>query len=815
VIGQTISHYRILEKLGVGGMGVVYKAEDLKLGRTVAIKFVPESLAGDRVALERFRREARAASLLNHPNICTIYGIEEYEHQPFMVMELLEGVSVKQRLQGQALDTDLILDVGVQIADALDAAHSKGIIHRDIKPANLFITQRGHAKVLDFGLAKLVERPRALANNGESTASGLMEDSLTTVGIIPGTAVYMSPEQAKGDELDARSDIFSLGVVLYEMGTGRKPFAGKNLVATQYALCYDKPVSPLTWNKTLPEGFEAIVGKALEKDRDQRYQSAATLRSDLQQLKRETDSALMVKKGESSTFLRGNKTFRKSPRQKYVTYAMMAALVVAFLGVVAGTAWLVKRNRMAGNIGGTSANTTIAVMPFKNVGGDPSTDFLRFALADEISNALSYARSLTIRPAAMTAKYASGDTDLQEAGRDLRVGNVITGHYMKQGDKLMVTVEAIDLKSNRVLWQSSVTTPAQDLISLQDQIASRVRQGLLPLLGPVTATLGTATRPQNQEAYDLYLRSVSVPNDPAPNKEGIVMLERAVALDSKFAPAWSALGRRYYYEASYSSGGRAIMERSDAAYERALAVDPNFITAAAYLTQNRVENGELTKAYAEAQDLVKKRPDSADAHFTLAYVLRYAGMLPDAQRECNAALALDPTNSTFRSCAFAFFLNGNTERAMEYLRLDAGSNWATNVMPSVLLRAGKVEQARNAAQKMSASAVWYPAILQACLEPEYKTLLSKTAEDAQPSLLTERDPEIRYYQGAILARCGEVQRAVTVIKSAIDQNYCATSALESDPLLAKLRRQPQYAPLRQASQQCQERFQKAQSATAR
>jgi len=310
VIGQTISHYRILEKLGVGGMGVVYKAEDLKLGRAVAIKFVPESLAGDRVALERFRREARAASLLNHPNICTIYGIEEYEHQPFMVMELLEGVSVKQRLQGQSLDTDLVLDLGVQIADALDAAHSKGIIHRDIKPANLFITQRGHAKVLDFGLAKLVERPRVPAHNSETTASGLLEESLTTVGIIPGTAVYMSPEQAKGDELDARSDIFSLGVVLYEMGTGRKPFAGKNLVATQYALCYDKPVSPLTWNKALPEGFESIVGKALEKDRDQRYQSAANLRADLQQLKRETDSALMVKKGESSTFLRGNKTFR-------------------------------------------------------------------------------------------------------------------------------------------------------------------------------------------------------------------------------------------------------------------------------------------------------------------------------------------------------------------------------------------------------------------------------------------------------------------------------------------------------------------------
>src|SRR5262245_29649678 len=251
---------------------------------------------------------------------------------------------------------------------------------------------------------------------------------------------------------------------------------------------------------------------------------------------------------------------------------------------------------------------------------------------------------------------------------------------MKQGKQLVVTVEAIDVKSARVLWQAKVASSAADLIALQDQIASRVRQGLLPQLGAVSETVTGGSAPKNAEAYDSYLRAISIPHDPEPNKEAIAMLEHAVQVDADFAPAWSALGRRLYYDASYSSGGQSIMERSNAAFEKALSIDPNFVTAAAYLTQNRVEDGELNKAYAEAQDLVKRRPDNADAHFTLAYVLRYAGTLPEAQLECDAALARDPSNYTFRSCAFAFFLGGSTDRAMQYMKLDAGSDWYTNVM---------------------------------------------------------------------------------------------------------------------------------------
>ncbi len=607
MIGETVSHYRILGKLGGGGMGVVYEAEDVRLGRRVALKFIPDNLVGDPKSLERFEREARAASQLNHPNICTIHGIEDNEGHPFIVMEKLEGQSLKQMIHGKPLDVDLVLDIAVQVADALTASHAKGIIHRDIKPANIFLTTAGQAKVLDFGLAKLTTE----AKLATSTDTGI-EDSLTAVGVIPGTAVYMAPEQARSEVLDPRSDLFSFGVVLYEMSTGKKPFSGTNIVTTLDSVLHQKPVPPSGLNPGLPQGFENIIGKAMEKDKGKRYQTAADMKADLQHLKKETESGLTRTGAKLAQPLRvASNTFRRSGRLQMYLLLGMAGLLLAVLGAV-GAWWLKHRKPPVPVV----ARNTIAVLPLQNITNDSNIDYLRFALADEVASVLTYSRALDVRPTGTTRKYVNADRDPQQAGRELHVSDVVTGHYIRQGNKIRLTLQVVDVASNSVTWQSPpITAPSQDFIALQEALSKQVRTGLLPTLGVGKEYLETRTRPKNQEAYDLYLRSVAVPHDEKPNKEAIVMLERAVGMDPSYAPAWQALGIRYYYDSQYSSGGEQAFQKSNSSYERALALDPNLSVAAGQLITNRVERGDLTKAYEEARALVKRRPPtSGPAH---------------------------------------------------------------------------------------------------------------------------------------------------------------------------------------------------------
>ena len=335
LVGQTVSHYRVLSKLGVGGMGVVYEAEDIRLGRHVALKFIPEHLAKDQRSLERFTREARAASQLNHPNICTIHDIEDNDGHPFIVMEKLEGESLKQRIHGKAIELDDLLDIAVQVADALAASHAKGIVHRDIKPANIFLTPNGQVKILDFGLAKLAKD----GSVGTSTDSSL-EESLTQVGVIPGTAVYMSPEQARSEDLDARSDIFSFGVVLFEMATGKKPFTGSNVVTTLHAVMNSKPASPRSINPAVPPELETIIGKAMEKDRNQRYPNATEMKADLARLKKVTDPTLRSGLRQVTGLHAAPHTFQKpSSKLRWILVGVAALLLAA---VAAVGAWFLK-----------------------------------------------------------------------------------------------------------------------------------------------------------------------------------------------------------------------------------------------------------------------------------------------------------------------------------------------------------------------------------------------------------------------------------------------------------------------------------------
>jgi serine/threonine protein kinase/tetratricopeptide (TPR) repeat protein len=789
MIGQTVSHYRIVSKLGGGGMGAVYDAEDTRLGRHVALKFIPEEFVNDRKSMERFFWEARAASQLNHPGICTIHDIEDTDGHPFIVMERLEGVSLKDRMLGKPVQVEKILDIGIQVSDALAACHAKGIIHRDIKPANIFITNSGQVKILDFGVAKL--------SPGVRHESGI-DDPMTIAGDIFGTAVYMSPEQARGEELDARTDLFSFGVVLYQMATGQRPFVGTNAVTTLEAIMNRKPVSPLKLNPNLPPELEGIIGRAMEKERGNRYPDALALKGDLQSLKRETEPGMTTtaRMRPALPYRIATTTFQTtSKKHVYILLGVIALLITLLVPM---GAWFLKQRAVM------HARNTIAVLPLQNVNGDVSVDFLRFALADEISNALMATRALDVRPSSLTRKYTAADVDPRKVAADVRVATVVTGHFIKQGDNLMVTLEAIDGANDKLLWQTNLTAPADDLTKLQSTMTSQVNAGLLPAIGLAGGQVAEGTRPHDAAAYDLYLHSLALPHDPGPNKDAIVVLEHAVQSDPNYAPAWEELGMRYYFDYSYSDGGEQAFERATNAYQRALTLDPNRIVAAGQLITNRVERGELGKAYQEAQALVQRRPDAAEAHFVMGYVYRYAGMLPQATQECDKALALDPGNYTFRSCAWAFMDMGNTKRALDFINLDAKSEWAAYVMPSLLLREGEIEKARDAVTKMPTAPRYHRDLLEACLglrPPEVADQLAHEAETTPPAA---PDAELLYYQGAIFADCGKRQAALHLLQGAIEQNYCAYSNLQLDPMLDKVRLAPGFDKLLAASRICQD-----------
>jgi serine/threonine protein kinase/tetratricopeptide (TPR) repeat protein len=791
MVGQTFSHYRILEKLGGGGMGVVYKAEDISLGRFVALKFLPDAVAQDAAALERFRREARAASALNHPNICTIYEIGDHEGTRFIAMEYLEGTTLKHAIGGRPLDMDTLLGISIEIADALDAAHTAGIVHRDIKPANVFVTKRGHAKILDFGLAKVDAVPTSAS--GIAAQNTQTEEHLTNPGSTLGTAAYMSPEQVLGKPLDARSDLFAFGTMLYEMATGKLPFPGESTGAIFDAIVHGTPAPLSRTNPQAPPQLESVVNKALEKDREVRYQHASEMKADLVRARRDSTS-------NASGFV-VQPVHPRPHLGKMLAWIAPAVLVIAIVG------FLFSRFRSPDK--GTAPGSplgTLAVLPFQNASGDASKDYLRTALPDDITTTLSSVRSLCIRPFATSSKYSSPTPDLQQAAREMHVGGIVTGHYLTAGDRLQVTLEAVDTENDRVVWRETMESPASDLVGMKNQITAKVREGLIPALGVTANEQEAASRPSNEQAYDMYLRSLAIPHDSVPNKDGITALERVVALDPNYAPAWAALGQRYYYDAEYGTGGSSMTQRSTFALERALSLDPNLEFAASQLSNMEADTGKIADAYRRAKAMIESRPQSAQAHFAMSYVLRYAGMMRESAAECDNANRLDPGNYFFRSCGQVFMVLGDMKRARAFLALDQGSEWSRGAEVTALLREGRIPEALSQMNSLADDSFFRPRMLRACYQTPAPPDLSQIVSTNERELLAYPDPEPRYNFGMILANCGQVDAAFRLVRSAIRSNYCVYEALQIDPLAARLRSNPQYAALIADAKQCQDRF---------